>query len=137
VSETIPTFDVALILRDFLRPDCEKRFAAAAKSAEGFRILASFGSGGLVVGGFTGETPWEVHPATDELLYAVQGEAEITILTDDGTRHGILRQGHACVVPKGLWHRQVARSGIKFLAVSGPAVHSSADDPRGEPVTLG
>ncbi len=30
----------------------------------------------LVVGGFTGQTPWEIHPETDELLYAVEGEAE-------------------------------------------------------------
>jgi mannose-6-phosphate isomerase-like protein (cupin superfamily) len=131
VNDTVQTFDVPAILRN--RPYLDLvESAAETKAGEAFRILAPFGTGGLVVGGFTGQTPWEIHPETDELLYAVEGEAEITILTEDGTQRGILRQGEACIVPKGLWHRQLARLGVKFLAISGPGSHSWADDPRSE-----
>lgn len=132
MNDTIQTFDVPAILRN--RPHLDLAESAAdTEAGEAFRILAPFGTGGLVVGGFTGQTPWEIHPETDELLYALEGEAEVTILTDSGTQHGILHQGQACIVPKGLWHRQFARSGVKFLAISGPGAHSWADDPRREP----
>ena len=50
--------------------------------ADAFPMQAAFGSGGLFIGGFVGLAPWENHPDTDELLYAVEGEVEITILTD-------------------------------------------------------
>jgi mannose-6-phosphate isomerase-like protein (cupin superfamily) len=126
MNEAVQTYDVATALRDLAHPDPSSGDGAG----DAFRILARFGAGGLVVGGFTGQTPWEIHPDTDELLYAVEGEAEITILAEDGTHRGTLRRGHICVVPKGLWHRQFARDGIKFLAISGPATHSWADDPR-------
>lgn len=134
MKETIQAFDVAAILQGLPHLDLAGEATAADTAAGAFPMLAPFGAGGLFVGGFTGLTPWEMHPESDELLYAVEGEVEITILTENGKQHGTLRQGNACIVPKGLWHRQFAPSAVKLLAISSPGPISWADDPRTEPL---
>ena len=98
--------------------------------ADAFPMQAAFGSGGLFIGGFVGLAPWENHPDTDELLYAVEGEVEITILTDAGAQTEMLRQGCVCIVPKGLWHRQHAHAPVRLMTISGPSLSSRGDDPR-------
>jgi PhnB protein len=86
----------------------------------------------LGVMSYTGLTPWERHPDGDELLYALDGELEVTLLTDDGSVHETLRAGSAFVCPRGLWHRQLARKSVSMLY--GTAIETSevsfADDPR-------
>ncbi|MDR2325667.1 MAG: cupin domain-containing protein [Acidovorax sp.] len=77
-----------------------------------------------------GLTPWENHPHTDELLCAVEGEVEVTLLTEAGPQTELLRQGGVCIVPQDLWHRQLARQPVKLLTISGDAQISWADDPR-------
>jgi|SRR6516225_9927680 mannose-6-phosphate isomerase-like protein (cupin superfamily) len=132
MKKPLPTFEIPAILRDLPHLDLTSDTTAAA-AADAFRMLAPFGDGGLIIGGFTGRTPWELHPETDELLYALEGEVEVTILAEGGEQHGILRQGSACIVPKGLWHRQFAPLAVKLLTISGPGPVSWADDPRSEP----
>jgi mannose-6-phosphate isomerase-like protein (cupin superfamily) len=87
-------------------------------------------AGGLYIGSFVGLTPWENHPHTDELLCAVEGEVEVTLLTEAGPQTELLRQGGVCIVPQDLWHRQLARQPVKLLTISGDAQISWADDPR-------
>jgi len=83
---------------------------------------------------YSGLTPWERHPGGDELLYALDGEVEVTVLTDDGPVHGIVREGSAFVCPRGLWHRQLARKSVSMLY--GTATETSEvsfeEDPRAE-----
>jgi PhnB protein len=80
---------------------------------------------------YTGQTPWERHGA-DELLLALDGELEITVLTDQGPVKRMLRAGEAFVCPQGLWHRQYAEKSVSMLY--GTAIETSeismADDPR-------
>lgn len=82
---------------------------------------------------FVGQTPWEVHPAGDELLVVLEGSVEVTIRAADGrdTRFP-LATGGVCVVPKGLWHHQHAPDGVSLLFAT-PIEGSSTswdDDPR-------
>src|ERR1700687_3339718 len=81
---------------------------------------------------YSGLTPWERHPGGDELLYALDGEVEVTVLTDDGPVHQTIRKGSAFVCPQGLWHRQLARKSVSMLY--GTATETSeisfAEDPR-------
>ena len=93
--------------------------------ADAFPMQAAFGSGGLFIGGFVGLAPWENHPDTDELLYAVEGEVEITILTDAGAQTEMLRQGCVCIVP-----RTVA-------SPARPCAGQADDDLRPKPVVAG
>jgi PhnB protein len=96
------------------------------------RNLAKLDQLTLGVMSYTGQTPWERHPGADELLYALDGELEITVLTDDGPVHETLRAGSAFVCPQGLWHRQLARKSVSMLY--GTAVETSEismeEDPR-------
>lgn len=48
---------------------------------------------------------WEVHPLGDEVLYVASGEVSVTL--EEGETHRVinLRQGEACVVTRGTWHR--------------------------------
>lgn len=85
---------------------------------------------GGYIGSFVGLTPWENHPDTDELLYAVEGEVELTLLTEAGPQTAMLRQGGVCIVPQGLWHRQLAHQPVKLLTISGDALTSWDEDPR-------
>jgi len=96
------------------------------------RNVAKIGNLTLGVMSYTGQTPWERHPDGDELLLALDGELDITTLTDDGPVTRKLRAGEAFVCPQGLWHRQFAEKSVSMLY--GTPVDSSensdADDPR-------
>jgi PhnB protein len=96
------------------------------------RNVAKIGNLTLGVMSYTGQTPWERHPDGDELLLALDGEVEVTALTDDGQVTRKLRAGEAFVCPQGLWHRQFAEKSVSMLYGT-PTEHgefSMADDPR-------
>jgi len=57
----------------------------------------------------------ERHPGGDEMLHILDGEVDITVLTDDGRVETTARAGSIFVCPKGLWHRQMSRSGVTVL----------------------
>lgn len=46
-----------------------------------FTKLASFNHGGVFVGRFTGQAPWERHRHGDELVHVLDGEVDITVMT--------------------------------------------------------
>ena len=97
-----------------------------------FWMLDSFNKGSVWVGRYSGQSPWERHPDGDELLYVIEGEAAITLLTDDGPVETTLHAGSVFVVPQGLWHRVLAREVvIQFGATPGRTDHSTDDDPLG------
>jgi PhnB protein len=95
--------------------------------------VAKVGKLSVGVMSYTGQTPWERHGA-DELLLALDGELEITVLTDEGPVKRTLHAGEAFVCPQGLWHRQYAEKSVSMLY--GTAIETSeismADDPRVE-----
>ena len=96
-----------------------------------FSRLDSFNHGGLFLGRFSGRSPWERHLHGDELLHIIEGEVDITILTEGDPVNATLRAGSVFVVPQGLWHRQVARAPVTMLtATPTPTDHSDAADPR-------
>lgn len=131
-DQTLRTFDLAAILRGLPHADLSAE-PMPLDDAEAFPMQAPFDGGGLFIGGFSGRTPWECHTDMDELLYVVEGEVEVTVLTATGSRQGMLRQGQACIVPKGLWHRQFAPDAVKLMTISGPGPVSWAEDPRRQP----
>jgi quercetin dioxygenase-like cupin family protein len=103
----------------------------AEEDAAAFPRLASFDRGALYVGRFAGETPWERHRGGDELLHVLDGAVEVTVLTDEGTRQTHVSAGCVFVVPRGLWHRQLALPSVTLFAVTpDDSEVSHADDPR-------
>jgi mannose-6-phosphate isomerase-like protein (cupin superfamily) len=81
---------------------------------------------------FRGLTPWERHPDGDELLHVLEGEVDVTVLTDGGPVEARIAAGSVFVVPRGLWHRQLPRPRVTLLFAT-PADTSEisfANDPR-------
>jgi quercetin dioxygenase-like cupin family protein len=98
--------------------------------------LGSFGEWQLGAMHYTGQTPWERHPDADELLYAIDGEVDITVMTDDGPVERTLRKGSIFVCPQGLWHRQNAHNAkVLYGTVIKTSEISFAEDPRSAPAT--
>jgi mannose-6-phosphate isomerase-like protein (cupin superfamily) len=89
---------------------------------------------GRHVGILSVETPgvrdeWEMHPDQDELLYLLTGAVDVYLRanlerTEERTVH--FRQGEACLIPKGMWHRQVvAVSPCKMLFITPETIHQA------------
>jgi mannose-6-phosphate isomerase-like protein (cupin superfamily) len=98
------------------------------------RRLASFNQCIVGLVRYLGQSPWERHPGGDELLHVLEGEIDVTVLTDSGPVCETVRVGSVCVVPRGLWHRPAARAAVTLLYMT-PAEgneHSFAEDPRRE-----
>lgn len=96
-----------------------------------FWILESFNKRSVWAGRYSGQSPWERHLDGDELLYVIEGEAVITLMTDGGPVETTLHAASVFVVPKGLWHRVLAHQVvIQFGATPGRTDHSTDNDPR-------
>jgi len=103
----------------------------AAFASTPFTKLASFNRGGVFVGRFIGQTPWERHRHGDELVQVLEGEVDVTVMTARRPVQVTLCAGGIFVVPRGLWHRQHARTEVTLLsATPTPTDMSFADDPR-------
>ena len=112
-------------------------FAELAAHPEGsFLNVGAFHGHNFGTCDITGVSPvWEMHPDTDEFFYIVEGEFEITLLTESETQHHVAPAGSVFVVPKGLWHKPGAPKGAKFIYFTpGQSLHSEAEDPRLESV---
>jgi quercetin dioxygenase-like cupin family protein len=96
------------------------------------RFLGRMDRATVMVFKFSGLAPWERHPDGDELISVLEGEGEITVLTDEGPRVSPLRPGHVFLCPKGLWHRTHARTPMTALYVTplGGGEFSFDDDPQ-------
>jgi mannose-6-phosphate isomerase-like protein (cupin superfamily) len=123
--------DIRTTLKDLplltITPSTTEEDAMAAE-----RKLASFNQCMVGLVRYLGQPPWERHPGGDELLHILEGEVDVTVLTDGGPVHEIARAGSVCVVPQGLWHRTLAQAAVTLLYMT-PAEgneHSFAEDPR-------
>jgi mannose-6-phosphate isomerase-like protein (cupin superfamily) len=71
---------------------------------------------------------WEMHPEQDELLYLLEGKIDVFLRPDlegleEETRH--FQQGEACLIPKGMWHRQVVVTPCKVLFITPETMHQA------------
>lgn len=122
--------DIQAILRDVP----ELRIGAtttAEEAAAAFPLLAAFNNGGVYAGRFGGLSPWECHPSGDELVHVLEGEVEVTVLSNEGAETVTVKAGSIFVVPRGVWHRQLPRPSVLLLTVTPkPTDVSLAEDPR-------
>ena len=98
------------------------------------RTITSLGPCTIGLMRYSGLTPWERHPDGDELLHVLEGEVDVTVLTDDGPAHVTVGAGSVFVCPRGLWHRQLPRPSVTMLfgTPSDTSEVSFAEDPRTE-----
>lgn len=60
----------------------------------------------------------EVHPKGDEVHVCVSGAMTAVLEHDDGEERIDFSAGQACVVPRGAWHRLVARESSRVLTMT-------------------
>jgi mannose-6-phosphate isomerase-like protein (cupin superfamily) len=127
---TLPVHDLEAILPGL----AELRVRADTSDAEAgaaMRVLQTFNRCMVGLARFSGRTPWERH-SEDELLHVLEGEVEITVLTEREQIETRARPGSVVIVPRECWHRQNAEGRVTLPFVTseeGNAV-SYADDPR-------
>lgn len=89
-----------------------------SRSKETARVAAG---GGWLVTKFpmANDSPtWEMHSAGDELLYLLSGAMEVVLEESSGNHIIELQAGMACLVPRGVWHRQLMRTPGDLLVIT-------------------
>ena len=110
------------------RPDSHGPEVEAA-----FTTLVETKGGGVFAGSFEGESAWERHCRGDELVQVLEGEAQLTILTDSGPEVLEMKAGTVTVVPQSCWHKFNAPTGVTVMTMTPqPTDHSTAEDPTVE-----
>jgi mannose-6-phosphate isomerase-like protein (cupin superfamily) len=77
---------------------------------------------------------WEMHPDQDELLFLLEGAIDVLLrkeLDSDIERTVHFKAGEACLVPQGMWHRQVVVSPCKLLFLTPKTLHEVFLPPGG------
>ena len=77
---------------------------------------------------FSGLTPWECH-TQDELLYVLGGAVEVTLWREHGPEEVVVSAGSMCVVPKGVWHRQLPKPTVRLMFITGDTEVSKDETP--------
>ena len=78
-----------------------------------FKVIDGVFVGGIVM---VKDTDWEMHPSGDETLTLLSGRIDIVCLEKDGSETtSALNPSRSCVVPTGVWHRQVVHAESKLL----------------------
>ncbi|GJM17687.1 MAG: hypothetical protein DHS20C13_30140 [Thermodesulfobacteriota bacterium] len=90
-----------------------------------FAELAPFRDGAIFIGNYAGNSEWERHSQGDEIVYVLEGETKLALLTENGESFNLLKAGQFLVVPKNTWHRFETPKGVKVMsATPQPTEHS-------------
>jgi oxalate decarboxylase/phosphoglucose isomerase-like protein (cupin superfamily) len=61
---------------------------------------------------------WEVHPDGEEILFLRSGSMDV-ILQEDGKERVVkLRDSGVCIIPRGVWHKQIVHSSCEFAFIT-------------------
>ena len=63
-------------------------------------------------------TNWEMHPAGDEILFMLEGNATFRLDHPGVAREVVLRSGGLLVIPKGIWHTAKISEPSRLLAIT-------------------
>jgi mannose-6-phosphate isomerase-like protein (cupin superfamily) len=95
-----------------------KRKGAANPRGRANLNFGRFNNYSVGLGRYSGKSPWERHLNGDELLYVLESEVEITLLSDSGDEHEVLCAGCLFVVPKGIWHQLDTSAGVMCFSLA-------------------
>jgi mannose-6-phosphate isomerase-like protein (cupin superfamily) len=86
----------------------------------GIRRLMESGQGRLlsVLNMAADWTNWEMHPAGDEILFMLEGEATFLLELADSVREIELVSGRLLVIPRGVWHTAKVSKPSRLLAIT-------------------
>ncbi|HUC10371.1 MAG TPA: cupin domain-containing protein [Stellaceae bacterium] len=95
--------------------------------------IAEYRDGAIFTTKFTGEGGWERHRNGEEVVYIIDGDTTVHLMTEDGPETHELRAGMIAIVPQAAWHRFSSPNGVTLMTVTPqptdhPPVH--VEDPR-------
>jgi mannose-6-phosphate isomerase-like protein (cupin superfamily) len=61
---------------------------------------------------------WEMHPAGDEILFMLEGQATFLLELPEGLREVALTAGRVLVIPKGVWHTAKVNEPARLLGLT-------------------
>lgn len=63
-------------------------------------------------------TNWEMHPAGDEVLFMLEGNATFLLELIDGVKEITVDAGRLLIVPRGIWHTARLIEPARLLAIT-------------------
>lgn len=97
--------------------------------AAAFAQLSEYRDGGIFVGHYAGDSEWERHSKGDEIVYVIEGETCLILLTEAGESRNTLKTGELLVVPQNVWHRFETPKPMKVMTVTPQPTDHSVDQP--------
>jgi mannose-6-phosphate isomerase-like protein (cupin superfamily) len=97
------------------------------------RNIAKYRDGAIFASSFAGEGAWERHRNGEEVVYILDGDTTLRLMTEHGPETLTLNAGMIAIVPQSAWHRFSSPKGVTLMTVTPqptdhPPVH--VDDPR-------
>ena len=74
------------------------------------------------------QVPWHKHDDTEQLMFILEGEVEMTIEDETAT----LRPGDVVVVNRGLHHKLYSERGVSFIEALAPVPLDHVPDPTND-----
>lgn len=103
--------------------------STATELENAFAEIAPYRDGAVFIGHYAGDSEWERHSNGDEIVFVVEGETLMTLVTDTGEVETRLGAGELLVVPQGCWHRFHTPRGVKILTVTPQPTDHRIDPP--------
>ena len=116
----VPPYMLLSYLNAFYRYPSLLRKVESVMTAEEIGDRADLQEGRLVTAAHWKEdwSVWERHPAGDEIVFVLWGRADLILEEDGGERIVPLPSGHACIVPRGVWHTARVPEPTNALAIT-------------------
>ena len=109
-----------------LTPDIHKRIDEEFKDFAGHLLISSYA--------FDEDWPtWEVHPAGDEFVILVAGDADLVLATGDGDdRIRMTEPGTFVIVPRNTWHTaRIRKPTVMLFVTPGEGTVNAREPSRG------
>ncbi len=97
--------------------------------AGAFAELSPFRDGAIFIGHYAGNSEWERHSQGDEIVYVLEGETTLVLLTENGEIENLLQAGELLIVPKNIWHRFETPKGVKVMSATPQPTDLSVSHP--------
>jgi len=69
---------------------------------------------------------WEMHPRGDEILILLPGSVDVILETTRSEQVVALRKRGSCIVPSGVWHRQIVHEPSEMIFITPGRAPSTA-----------
>ena len=108
-----------------LTPDIYDRIDEEYSDFKGHLLISSYA--------FDSDWPtWEVHPAGDEFVILVSGDADLVLARDSGDETiRMTEPGTFVIVPRNTWHTaRIRKTSIMMFVTPGEGTVNAAEPPR-------